>query len=148
LHETQDFSLTAELAVVTPTGSQPLAGNTLLVPAVGFWHNIAGGWVIRGGLGVSIPTNGSGSDTLISQLAIGQTLTAHDVPLFGDFTWYVSAVGGTPLSNGGGQTSVALTPGLRTHLGCDWYLLAGMPIPLTEQRVADLGMIFWFMKAW
>ena len=27
LHETKDFSLTAELAVVTPTGTQPLAGN-------------------------------------------------------------------------------------------------------------------------
>ena len=28
LHETKDFSLTAELAVVTPTGNQPLAGKT------------------------------------------------------------------------------------------------------------------------
>jgi hypothetical protein len=27
LHETQDFSLTAELAVLTPIGTQPLAGN-------------------------------------------------------------------------------------------------------------------------
>ena len=27
LHETKDFSLTAELAVVTPTGNQPLAGK-------------------------------------------------------------------------------------------------------------------------
>ena len=147
LHETKDFSLTAEVAVVTPTGNQPLAGNTSLVPAFGYWYNIAGGWVIRGGLGVSIPTNVSGNDSLISQLAIGQTLTDHDVPLFGDFTWYVSAVAGTPLSNGG-PTSVALTPGLRTHLGHDFYLLAGMPIPLTTERVADLGMIFWFMKAW
>ena len=74
LHETKDFSLTAELAVVTPTGTQPLAGNTTtLIPAVGFWNNFAGGWVIRGGLGLGIPMNGSG-DNLISQLAIGQTL--------------------------------------------------------------------------
>ncbi len=149
LHETKDFSLTAELSVLTPTGSQPLAGKTALTPAVGFWNNFAGGWVVRGGLGVFLPTNNaSGTDTLISQLAIGQTLTDHDVPLFGDFTWYVSAVVGTPVSNGGGQNSVALTPGLRTHLGRDCYLLAGLPIPLTKERVADLGMIFWFMKAW
>lgn len=33
-------------------------------------------------------------------------------------------------------------------LGNDWYFLAGLPIPLTEERVADLGMIFWFIKAW
>ena len=90
--------------------------------------------------------NGSG-DNLISQLAIGQTLTDHDVPLFGDFTYYLSAVVNTPLSNGD-QTSVTLTPGLRTHVGKDWYFLAGLPTPVTKQRVADLGMIFWFMKAW
>src|SRR6185436_8805578 len=100
-----------------------------------------------GGMGVSIPTNTSGGDSLISQLALGQTLTPHDFPLLGDFTWYVSAVVGTPLSDSG-DSSVALTPGVRTHLGCDWYFLAGMPIPVTEKRVADLGMIFWFMKAW
>jgi hypothetical protein len=147
LHETQDFSLTTELAVVTPTGNQPLAGKASLIPAVGFWNNFSGGWVIRGGFGVSIPTNSSGN-SLISQFAIGQTVTGHDVPLFGDFTYYVSAVVNTPLSNGGGQTSVALTPGLRTHLGRDWYFLAALPIPLTEQRVADLGLIVWFMKAW
>jgi hypothetical protein len=46
------------------------------------------------------------------------------------------------------QTSVALTPGIRTHVGDNWYFLAGLPIPVTKQRVADLGMIFWFMKAW
>ncbi|HXY37223.1 MAG TPA: hypothetical protein VEI07_23540 [Planctomycetaceae bacterium] len=38
--------------------------------------------------------------------------------------------------------------GVRTHLGNDWYFLAGLPIPLIKERVADLGMIFWFMKAW
>jgi hypothetical protein len=147
LHETQDFSLTAELAVTTPTGTEPLAGTTtILTPAVAFWNNFSGGWVVRGGIGVAMPTDGSG-DTLISQLAIGQTITRHDTPLFGDFTYYVSAVASTPLS-GGGQTSVTLTPGIRTHLGHDWYFLAGLPTPVTSERVADLGMIFWFMKAW
>jgi Putative MetA-pathway of phenol degradation len=147
LHETKDFSLTAELAVVTPTGNQPLAGNTTtLVPAFGMWNNFAGGWVIRGGLGLAIPMNGSG-DNLISQLAIGNTFTDHDVPLFGDLTCYLSTVVNTPLANGD-QTSVVLTPGMRTHLGRDWYFLAGLPIPLSKQRVGDIGMIFWFMKAW
>ncbi len=147
LHETKDFSLTGELSVLTPTGTQPLAGKTtVLTPAVGFWNNFAGGWVVRGGLGLAIPTNGSG-DNLISQLAIGQTLTGHDVHLFGDFTYYLSAVVNTPLANGD-QTSVTLTPGLRTHVGNDWYFLAGLPTPVTNSRVADFGMIFWFMKAW
>ena len=98
LHETQDFSLTAEMAVLVPTGDQPLAGKTALIPAFAFWNNFAGRWVIRGGIGDYIPLGGGGTDNLISQLAIGQTLTDHDVPLFGDFTWYVSTVVNTPLS--------------------------------------------------
>jgi hypothetical protein len=147
LHETQDFSLTAELAVTTPTGTEPLAGNTwALTPAVSFWNNFAGRWVIRGGVGVFLPTNGSGDD-LISQLAIGQTLTDHDVPFIGDFTYYLSTVVNTPLSNAD-QTSVTLTPGIRTHLGHDFYFLAGLPTPVTKQRVADLGLVCWFIKAW
>ena len=43
---------------------------------------------------------------------------------------------------------MTLTPGMRTHLGNDWYFLAGLPTPVTKDRVADIGMIFWFMKAW
>ncbi len=43
LHETKDFSLTAEMAVLTPTGTQPLAGNTTtLIPAISFWNNPVG----------------------------------------------------------------------------------------------------------
>jgi hypothetical protein len=147
LHETQDFSLTAEVAAVVPTGNLPLAGKTALIPAVSFWNNFAGRWVIRGGIGDYIPLGGGGSDNLISQLAIGQTLTDHDVPLFGDFTWYVSTVVNTPLRDGQ-HTSATITPGVRSHLGNDWYFLAGLPTPLTSQRVGDIGMIFWFMKAW
>jgi hypothetical protein len=147
LHETQDFSLTAEVAVTVPTGTQPLAGNrTTLVPNVSFWNNIAGGWVVRGGASVLFPTDGSG-DEFIGQLAVGQTLTDHDVPLFGDFTYYVSMVVNTPLGNAD-QTRVTLTPGMRTHLGHDWYFLAGLRFPVTKERVADLGVICWFMRAW
>jgi hypothetical protein len=94
-----------------------------------------------------VPLGGGGQYTLISQLAIGNTLTGHDGPLFGDFTLYISAVADTPLSQGQ-RTSVTLTPGMRTHLGSDWYFLAGLPMPLTSARTGDIGMIFWLMKAW
>ena len=53
------------------------------------------------------------------------------MPLFGDFTYYLSTVVNTPLANGD-QTSVTLTPGMRTHLGNDWYFLAGLPTPVTN----------------
>jgi hypothetical protein len=147
LHETQDWSFTAEMAVTVPTGNQPLTGKTALTPAVGFWNNFAGRWVIRGAIGDFIPLGGGGHDALISQLAIGNTLTDHDVPLFGDFTLYVSAVANSPLVHGQ-RTGATLTPGMRTHLGNDWYFLAGLPTPVTSARIGDIGMIFWFMKAW
>ena len=147
LHETQDFSLTTELAVLTPTGDDPVAGKAAVTPGMHFWKNIAGRWVVRGGVGVFVPTQGGGDEELISQLAIGQTLTDHDVPLFGDFTYYLSTVVNTPLSDGD-LTRVTLTPGMRTHLGDDWYFLAGLQTPVTQQRGVDLGYIFWFMKAW
>jgi hypothetical protein len=148
LHETKDFSLTADLTVTTPTGTEPLAGKASLTPGLGFWTNFPAGWVLRGGFSDFIPTQrNTETNHLISQLAIGQTVTPHDVPLFGDFTYYVSAVVSTPLPNGQ-QTSMTLTPGMRTHLGNDWYFLAGLPIPLTKERIGEIGMIFWFMKAW
>ena len=37
---------------------------------------------------------------------------------------------------------------IRTHLGNDWYFLAGLPTPVSRDRVVELGMICWFMKAW
>jgi hypothetical protein len=147
LHETKDFTLTAEVSVLVPTGRQPVAGKSGLTPALGFWYNFAGRWTIRGGFGDLVPVNHHTTDTLISQLAIGQTLTDHDVPLFGDFTWYVSAVVDTPLKQGK-RSTMTLTPGMRTHLGNDWYFLAGLPTPVTAQRLGGIGMIFWFMKAW
>ena len=58
-----------------------------------------------------------------------------------------STVVDTPTLHGG-KTSVSLTPGMRTHLGNDWYFLAGLPIAVTKDRASDLSMIFWFMKAW
>ena len=61
LHETKDFSLTSELAISTPTGTQPLAGKiTVLTPAVAFWNNFAGRWVLRGGLGIAIRPGATG----------------------------------------------------------------------------------------
>jgi hypothetical protein len=147
LHESQDLSLTAELAVSTPTGSQPIAGNrTSLTPNISFWNNIAGRAAIRGGAAVRFPTDGSGSE-FIGQLAVGHTLTDHDVPVIGDFTSYLAAVVNAPLSDSD-RTWVALTPGIRAHVGNDWYFLAGLPTPVTRERIADLGMVFWLMKAW
>jgi hypothetical protein len=147
LHETRGFSLTSDLTVLVPTGHQPREGKTQLIPGVAISNNFAGRCVIRGGSRDLISLGGGGSDTLLSQLAIGLTLTDHDVPLFGDFTWCVSTVVDTTLAHGQ-PTSATITPGMRTHLGNDWYFLASLPTSLTTTRIGEIGMTFWFMKAW
>jgi hypothetical protein len=147
LHETQDFSLTGEVAVLTPTGNGKVSTTASLTPAVQFWTNFPGRWVLRGGLGDMVPIQSGAHNDLISQLAIGQTLTDHNVPLVGDFTYYLSTVVNADTVKGD-QSKVTLTPGMRTHLGNDWYFLAGLQVPVTKDRSADLAYIFWFMKAW
>ena len=54
LYESRDFSVTADLTVLTPTGDDPVAGRSALIPSVAFWYNFAGGWVIRGGLASNV----------------------------------------------------------------------------------------------
>ena len=57
---------------------------------------------------------------------------------FGDFTYYVSTVANSPI-NAGTATSITLTPGLRTHLGYDWYFLAGLPTPGDRRSASPIS---------
>ena len=95
LEETQDFTLSFNLNGRVPTGSPQLGDNrTSINPYLSFFQDIGNGFSIRGTAGIDIPLDSRPdgiSSTLIGQLGIGQTLTPHDVPLFGDFTYYVTA---------------------------------------------------------
>lgn len=46
------------------------------------------------------------------------------------------------------EVFATLTPGLRPHLGRDWYFLADLQISVTKELGVDLGYVFWLMKAW
>lgn len=147
LGETRARSLSAELSVQIPTGStRSGAGRAILSPGIHFWADLGGRWSTRGGFNVSQGVNKAGAGTtLISQLAIGRTVTPHDVPLLGDFTYYLAAnvsdqVGSKP------STGVTLGPGFRTHLGRDYYLLGAATIPVVAPRPYDESMTLWFMK--
>ena len=83
----------------------------------------------RGGVALAILTNGSG-DNLISQFAIGQTLTDHDVRFFGDFTYYLSTVVNTPLANGNQTSVMTLTPGLAVPT----WVITGIFWPACRRR--------------
>ena len=43
-------------------------------------------------------------------------------------------------------TVVTLTPGLRTHLGANFYLLAGVEVPVTNTKTFDFQVLWGLMK--
>jgi hypothetical protein len=39
-----------------------------------------------------------------------------------------------------------LTPGFRTHLGANWYLLGGVEVPVTNPKAFDFQVLGGLMK--
>ena len=147
LKETQDLSLSVQLAIQTPTGSTDSgAGRAILTPGVQFWQDIGRGFALRGGFNVGVGVNKPGTGTtLISQLAIGQTITPHDKPIFGDLTYYLALNASNQVAPTS-LTTVTLGPGFRTHLGRNYYLLGALTVPVTAPHPYDESLTFWLMK--
>src|SRR5690606_3102021 len=136
-----------------------------LSPDVEFWANPAGRWVVRGAVGVTIPTNDTpmlsatlaplpwtgfnaspGSFTsLDARLAVGQYVTAADARWLPNLVYYVGANFHTEVS-GGHATYLSLTPGFRFGLGRDWYALGGLEVPLVGPLPFETQTIFQFIK--
>ena len=151
LFETRDAALSAQVTLRTPTGTPRSGdgGRASLTQYLQFWTNVADRWVVRGGFGVTAPTNHAAGNgpTLASQLAAGRTLFPHEKTPFGDLTCYVSAnvlnsFGSSP------STFVSLTPGFRTYLGKDWYLLGGLEVPVTDHPPFREQMIIFVVKSY
>lgn len=117
LIDTDDFSLNVQTTIQTPTGYRPTgSGQAILTPGIQSWWNYAPGWIVRGGFNAGVGVNPrAGGTTLLSQLVLGHVFTPHDVPLFGDFTIYLSANSYNTVS--ASKNTATLTPGFRTHLG-------------------------------
>jgi hypothetical protein len=152
LHETQSTSVVLEMPIRTGTGST-LNGNgyTSVGPNISFWRNVHNGWVLRGGVGATIPTgdNPLGVRTTADAFfAIGNYITPHDCLPFGDFVYYLSTVVHTPVDNRSGpnNTYVSLTPGFRCHIGNNWYPLAGIEIPVVGPLPYRYAPTAWLMK--
>ena len=135
LHETADLTVSLNLNVRVPTGGSSTGNSrTVLDPYLAFYKDLWCGWSVRGAAGALVPVDnvaGQRDPTLTLSLAIGQTITPHDVPLVGDFTYYVSTNYQQDLGNGS-NAFVSFTPGIRTHLGKDFYFLAGIEVPVTD----------------
>ena len=139
LSETQDVTQSFNLTIRTPTG-QAYNGNdiTSVTPDYEFWANWWRGLVVRGGAGMTIPNHTNGARTaFIANLAPGYYFTPHDLTPIGDLVAYVSANFTQLTDSGPKTTTLTLTPGFRTHLGRNWYLLGGVVVPVTNPKPFD-----------
>ncbi|HSF10206.1 MAG TPA: hypothetical protein VLA60_12390 [Nitrospirales bacterium] len=151
LSETQDVSQIFTIAVRTPTGEKENGHDVFsITPEYQFWSNVYNTWVVRGGIGTTFPTQSNrGRYSFNYNVAIGKYLTSHDQTPFGDLTLYVAANGFTTLDNRASDVNFfSMTPGFRSHMGRDWYLLAGVEVPLTGPDSAsfDYETNVWVMK--
>jgi hypothetical protein len=108
--------------------------------------------VLRGGTGVTVPTSGgAGARTLYKyDFAVGKYWTPHDAwP--SDLVTYLSIIGYTTLDDRGPTYSyLSLTPGLRFHVGNNYYFSAGVEVPVTGPKTENFAFAptFWITKSW
>jgi hypothetical protein len=149
LRETRRLSIIAGLAARTPTGQLSTGtGLARLDPNLQFWAHLFGRWSMRGGIGPDIPLYSFDvlPTNLLTNIAIGQTITGHDVPIFGDFQYYVTANLRNNLSAASVPTFFSLTPGFRTHLGGEYFLAGGIEFPLTQPHPYGDRLTFFLVK--
>jgi hypothetical protein len=149
LKETQNMSLSAGLGIRIPTGERGTVGDlSSLTPFVAYWSDIGGGWSLRRGIGLEIPTDNKVTPdaVFVTNVSIGQTITPHNNTPLGDFTYYPAFNMRNDLGGSDEHTLITLTPGMRNHLGNNLFFLAGWEIPVTGPRGFDQRGIFGFVK--
>lgn len=149
LRETRRLSIIAGLGTRTPTGNLSTGtGLARLDPNLQFWADLGRRWSMRGGIGPDIPLNYFDllPTNLLTNVAVGQTITGHDVKIFGDFQYYLVANLRNNLSSVSVPTFFSLTPGFRTHLGGEYFLAGGLEIPLTHPQPYGERFIIFFVK--
>ena len=129
LVETRNVSLNAGVGWRLPTGSASFGNEVFAAqPQLNLFTDVGGGFSFRGRVAYDFPDSGA-PESFILNAAIGQTVTDHDRAPLGDLTWYVAS---TWREFQGGPSFVSVTPGVRTHLGGNLFLLAGIEIPLAN----------------
>jgi hypothetical protein len=146
LSESRDLTQSFNLTFRTPTGDTKTGGDVAAVtPNYQFWANCWKGLVVRGSVGMFIPyhnKNAAGAHTsFLGNLAVGYYFTEHDKAPFGDLVAYVSTNLVQPTDSASSTTSLSFTPGFRTHLGRNWYLLGGVEVPVTSSRSYDYQLL-------
>jgi hypothetical protein len=153
LSETKNFTQSLDIGMRAPTGDPDnFQGVAAISPTYNFWWNAWQGLVLRGGVGGFFPYNHQGTREVGARpdfntnFAFGYYFTDHDLTPIGDLVFY-AATNLTYLTNGGpSTTTVTITPGFRTHLGDNWYLLGGVDLPTTQPEPFDYQVLGGLMK--
>ncbi|OYY90621.1 MAG: hypothetical protein B7Y45_06645 [Sphingomonas sp. 28-66-16] len=133
LAETRNVSINAGVGWRIPTGDTRLGGDEFTAqPQINLWTDVGRGFSIRGRLGYEFGSRAV-PDAFVLNATIGQTVTPHAKAPFGDLTWYVAG-NYREATTGLGNSFVSITPGLRTHVGGNLFLLAGVEFPVTDTR--------------
>ncbi len=141
---TQSFNLTFR----TPSGDTD-TGNDLaaVTPNYQFWANWWSGLVARGSVGMFVPYYNVGEvkarTSFLANLALGYYFTEHEMAPVGDLVGYVSTNLTQATDNRGPSATTALTftPGFRSHLGRNFYLLGGIEVPVTHPKTYDYALL-------
>lgn len=133
LAETRNLSINAGVGWRLPTG-QESRGNSRFIatPQVNLWSDVGSGFSIRGRVAYELSDQGS-ADSFVLNAAVGQTVTPHDRAPLGDLTWYVAGNWRESVTGGSAPTFLSVTPGVRTHLTNNLFLLGGVEFPLMNR---------------
>lgn len=132
LAETKNLSINAGVGWRLPWGRERLGNGFFAAqPQINLWSDVGAGFSLRGRVAYTFASEGRPSSFNLNA-TIGQTITAHDQAPFGDLSWYVAGNWNEP--NNGAPTFVSVTPGMRTHLGKNLFLLGGVEIPVANSR--------------
>jgi len=154
LTETESFTQSFGVFFRLPTGDV-MNGNQVasVAPTYEFWTNWWRGLVIRGGASLEAPYSHTGvresgaRTTFTGNLAAGYYFTEHDLTPIGDLVGYVATNVNTLTDNRGpNTTTLTFTPGFRTHMGRNWYLLGGVEVPATNPEPFNYRILGGLMK--
>ena len=117
-------------------------------PHYQFWYNPYGNWAVRGGTGVTIPTNGGGGGTFyFANLGVGRYWKGADGASL-RHQWLTLVANYSTLPPGGvpGPSYLSATPGYRVQVYDGWSFLAGVEVPLTRHSPFAAQPIFLLVK--
>lgn len=121
LHETRDTSISAGIGWPIPTGAGD--GDFTITPQVDYFTDVGNAIALRGRVS-DLADFGGSDDAVRLALVIGKTVTPHEETPSGDFATHLAPNWTLPAD--GGTTSFTITPGVRTHLFGNLFLLAGV----------------------